>query len=193
MARRQLRADARRSYDRIVEAADLVIERDGGDASLEEIARTAGVGSATLHRHFASRWELLDAVFAERVEALHDEARQLAATGPGGHALVTWLRSLTRESARSHGMAMSMFADRPDDHEDDGSCHETIRRAGELVLRGAIADGSVRADVSLAHLLTLMSAIATSRAGGAAETVESDALVDLVLEGIFPRGAADGR
>jgi AcrR family transcriptional regulator len=61
------RADARRNYDRILEAAAAEVARRGADASLEEIARRAGVGSATLHRHFPSRWGLLQAVFQERV------------------------------------------------------------------------------------------------------------------------------
>jgi AcrR family transcriptional regulator len=190
MTQRSMRADARRSYDRIVEAADGVIARDGADASLEQIARTAGVGSATLHRHFPSRWDLLDAVFTERVHGLRDEAQRLAEAHPAGVALVSWLRTLTRESARNHGMAISMFAERPAGSEADGDCHDIVRGAGEMLLRNAVAEGAVRPDASLDDLLALISAIATSTDGSPAAAEASQSLVDLVLEGIFPRGTA---
>ena len=75
-ARRPLRADARRNYERILAAAQQAFAAHGADASLEGIARQAGVGSATLHRHFPSRHALLDAVFHE-VALLDDGTRRL--------------------------------------------------------------------------------------------------------------------
>jgi AcrR family transcriptional regulator len=180
------RADAQRSYDRIVEAAGTIIGRDGYTASLEEIARVAGVGSATLHRHFASRWELLDAVFTDQVNALCDDARRSAATKPAGAALVDWLRALTRESARNHGLAASMFAERPGDYVSDDSCHEKIEAAGELLLGNAVAEGAVRSDAALADLLKLISAIVISTEGSGDAATESESLINLVLEGIYP-------
>ncbi|MDT5359088.1 MAG: hypothetical protein QOC69_850, partial [Mycobacterium sp.] len=67
LAQRPMRADARRNYERLVAQASAVVREAGADASLEEIARRAGVGSATLHRHFPSRGALLEAVFRDRV------------------------------------------------------------------------------------------------------------------------------
>jgi AcrR family transcriptional regulator len=89
---RPMRADAQRNYDRILAAAGAAIARDGADASLEKIARRAGVGSATLHRHFPSRQALLEAVFRAKVEALCHKARSLTTDPDPGVALVTWLR-----------------------------------------------------------------------------------------------------
>lgn len=77
---RSMRADARRNRDRILAAAGTAIAEHGAEASLEEIARHAGVGSATLHRHFPSRQALLEAVFRDRVEILCAKARDLAAS-----------------------------------------------------------------------------------------------------------------
>ncbi|MFC7643282.1 TetR/AcrR family transcriptional regulator [Streptosporangium lutulentum] len=74
-----MRADARRNHDRILVAASAAIAQHGAEASLEEIARHAGVGSATLHRHFPSRQALLEAVFRDRVETLCAKASELAA------------------------------------------------------------------------------------------------------------------
>ena len=90
------RADARRNFDQIVAAAEAEIARHGADASLEEIARRAGVGSATLHRHFPSRQALLEAVFHDRVEVLCVQARELAGHPDPGAALGEWLRAVAR-------------------------------------------------------------------------------------------------
>ncbi|MYV55588.1 helix-turn-helix domain-containing protein, partial [Streptomyces sp. SID3212] len=72
------RADARRNYERILAEAEKEVAAHGADASLEQIARTAGVGSATVRRHFPGRRALLEAVFHERIEVLCARARELA-------------------------------------------------------------------------------------------------------------------
>ncbi|EFL01676.1 LOW QUALITY PROTEIN: TetR family transcriptional regulator, partial [Streptomyces sp. SPB78] len=71
------RADARRNYARILAVAEAEVAERGADASLEHIARTAGVGSATVRRHFPNRRALLEAVFHERIEALRVRAEAL--------------------------------------------------------------------------------------------------------------------
>ena len=71
---KKLRADGQRNRERIVAAASELVARHGASASLEEIAKLAEVGSATLHRHFASRRSLLEAVFREGVALLCERA-----------------------------------------------------------------------------------------------------------------------
>jgi AcrR family transcriptional regulator len=184
MAELSKRADARRSRERILEAAEAVVSRDGADASLEEIARTAGVGSATLHRHFASRGQLLDAVFSDRVDALTERAVDLAATEKAETALVAWLRMLTTESARNHGLAASMFPGRPGELLPDNSCHARIRTAGQLLLDNAVSERAVRSDVSFSALFALISAIVTSTDGKTDAETKNQAMIALVLDGI---------
>ncbi|MBU2669687.1 TetR/AcrR family transcriptional regulator [Actinoplanes bogorensis] len=109
-----MRADARRNYEQILAAAEAEVARAGADASLEEIARRAGVGSATLHRHFPSRQSLLEAVFHDRVVALCDRAHQLAAAGDDpGRALADWLRELAAYGATTRGLAKSLLGGTP--------------------------------------------------------------------------------
>jgi AcrR family transcriptional regulator len=187
MGKQLMRADAQRSYDRILEAAGTVIAHDGANASLEEIARTAGVGSATLHRHFASRWDLLDAVFADRVDKICAEAERSMTRKPPEAALTDWLRLLTVESARNRGLAASMFRGRPDDRVSDDSCHAKIQGAGQLLLTNAVAAGEVRPDAALADLLRLVSAIVLSTDGSSSAAADSATMIDLVLEGIHAR------
>lgn len=69
-ARRPRRADARRNYDALLLAAREAFAAHGADASLEDIARRAGVGIGTLYRNFPSRTELFEAVYADEVHAL---------------------------------------------------------------------------------------------------------------------------
>lgn len=72
------RSDARRNYTRILAVAEEEVAAHGAEASLEQIARTAGVGSATVRRHFPSRQALLEAVFRQQVDALARQAHELA-------------------------------------------------------------------------------------------------------------------
>ncbi|MEU4659778.1 helix-turn-helix domain-containing protein [Streptomyces sp. NPDC023723] len=181
-ARRPLRADARRNYERIVAAAEETFLAHGADASLEEIARRAGVGSATLHRHFASRRALLDVVFRDRVEALCARAREHARDDDPGRALFSWLRDFNAYAAVSRGLLGALL--RADDRDagpaaaDDG-CAAMITTAAADLLQSARRAGAVRPGVRTEDLLALVSAISLVAEGPAA-----DGLLDLVIEGV---------
>lgn len=164
-----MRADAQRNRARLVSVASEVVAEQGAEASLEEIARRAGVGSATLHRHFPSRLALLDAVFAERVTELCDlGASLLSATDPAD-ALVRWLRDLVRHAVRNRGLATSLLKGTGE------SCHARILAAGEaLVARAHVT-------VSTVELLKLVNGIALA----AAEDEElADRLLTVAVKGI---------
>ena len=151
-----MRADARRNRDRLVSVASEVVAEQGAEASLEEIARRAGVGSATLHRHFPSRLALLDAVFAERVKGLCDLGADLLAAADPGDALVRWLRELVRHAVGNRGLATSLLKGTGEE------CHTMIRGIAEaLVARAATA---IRADVTAEELLKLANGVALAAA-----------------------------
>ena len=170
-----MRADARRNRDLLVSVASEVVAEQGAEASLEEIARRAGVGSATLHRHFPSRLALLDAVFAERVTALCALATELLAAPDPGDALVRWLREVVRHAVNNRGLATSLAKGTGD------SCHAKILAAGEaLVTR---AHGRVRADVTAGELLKLANGIALA---AAEDEQVADRLLTLAVTGLAP-------
>ena len=77
-----MRADAKRNYDRIVEVAREVFREQGYDASLDEVAKRAGVGPGTLYRHFPNRDALLDAIMQSWVDRV-DEAAEKALAHEG--------------------------------------------------------------------------------------------------------------
>lgn len=176
-----MRADARRNRERIVEVAGAAIAEQGADASLEEIARRAEVGSATLHRHFPTRQALLEAVFTDRVEALCERARALAADLAPGPALVAWLRAVGRHAAANRGLAASLL--RGADPSLGRTCHAMITAAGDGLLAAARRAGEVRSDVAVVDLLKLANAVALAAEG---EPAEADRLLTLALTGIRP-------
>src|SRR6266852_6763701 len=90
-AARKPRVDAQRNRDRVLEAAKEAFTRSGADASLDDIAKQAGVGPGTLYRHFPSREALIEAVYRTEVEKLAAAQRNFAETMPPIEALRAWM------------------------------------------------------------------------------------------------------
>ncbi|MET9293319.1 helix-turn-helix domain-containing protein [Streptomyces sp. NPDC003077] len=187
--RRPMRADARRNYERIVAAAQEVFASDGVGASLEEIARRAEVGSATLHRHFPSRRSLLEAVFQDRVEALCSRSREHAERSSPGDALLAWLRDLNSYAATSRGLAASLLHDSRDAdllQQNDGCRAAITAAAGELLHRAQQA-GTVRPGVCAEDLLALVNAISLVTEHHD-DDAQANRLLDIAIDGIrLPR------
>jgi len=154
-----MRADGQRSRARLLTAAEQVVARDGASASLEEIARVAGVGSATLHRHFPTRWVLLQAIFQERVEGLAALADTLVHGDEPDASLAKWLAELASITAGTSGLADTLLAQATPTAPADTTCHQVVTQAGERLLSAAQASGHVRPDVQIDELLTLVTAI----------------------------------
>lgn len=108
-----LRADARRNRERLVAEAKAAFLAHGTGASLEEIARQAGVGIGTLYRYFAHREALLDAVFQGEADALLDFGRELARADDALAALSTWLRAVVDRHRAWQAIAAATGPDRP--------------------------------------------------------------------------------
>ncbi|MGW6500581.1 TetR/AcrR family transcriptional regulator [Nonomuraea angiospora] len=186
---RPMRADARRNYDRILAAAAEAIAEHGAEASLEEIARRAGVGSATLHRHFPSRQQLLEAVFHGKVEALCAAAGDLAAGPDPGHALATWLGAVARHLVSNRGLATALMRGAHDGDPTLGStCHTMITNAGADLLAHAREANAARPDVSITDLLKLVNAICLAVEQEPDGATQADRLLALALTGVHPAG-----
>jgi AcrR family transcriptional regulator len=184
-AGRPQRADARRNYQRILAAAETVFAEQGTDGSLEEIARRAEVGSATLHRHFPSRRALLLALFEDGILTLCEQARALAHDAEPGPALTTWLHTLLAYTVTHRGLSLSLLlpgAVQGAAAEED-PCHTMLDEAGTPLLQSAQRAGAVRPDVTLADLLTLVTAIATATEA-AGDPARAARLLTLALTGI---------
>lgn len=182
---RPLRADARRNREMIIAAAEEMFLRDGANASLEEIARRAGVGSATLHRHFPSRKNLLETVYFDHVKELCDAAESLASDHGPAEALTEWLRLVGARATVDNGFAVAMAA------EDDGaagslqSCHAMVAAAGTALLQRAIDSSAARPDIDIRDLLALVNALARADSGHGRTSGDDNRLLMLALTGIM--------
>src|SRR5215472_11688724 len=105
---RKPRADALRNRDRVLEAAKTVFSAGGAEASLEAVARHAGVGIGTLYRHFPTREALFEAVYRREVEQLAELAETLKTEAAPAEALHLWLRSNVEFVATKKGMAAAL-------------------------------------------------------------------------------------
>ncbi|WP_457032537.1 TetR/AcrR family transcriptional regulator [Kitasatospora sp. P5_F3] len=187
--KRPLRADARRNHDRILAVAGAAVAEHGTEASLEEIARHAGVGSATLHRHFPSRQALLEAVFRDRVETLCAKATELAAGSEPGDALVSWLHAVGAHAATNRGLGAALMPGTGAGDPTLGeTCHAMIVNAGGELLVQAQQVRAVRPEVTVVQLLKLVGAIALATEHDPDGAAEAGRLLALVVDGVRPGG-----
>ena len=182
---RRPRADAVRNRARILETARSVFAARGADASLEEIARGAGVGIGTLYRHFPTREDLVEAVFHDQVDALQVLAEELLESDAPGEALALWLRAQLDQAPTCRGLAaeamLAMLADR-----DEPSACESMRRAGAALLARAQAAGDVREGVDIDDLVRMVQAIGLA-AEESADPDTANRLFDFMLDGVRVR------
>lgn len=188
MVERQ-RADARRNYERILAVAEEEVAARGADASLEQIARVAGVGSATVRRHFPTRRALLEAVSQQRIETLCARARELdARDGDGSHrgALLEWLGDVLAYCVTARGLAAALSYDADHDPVGGNSCAAALIEAGEPLLRGAAREGAVDARLTVEDLITLAVGLALATEHHPEPTARAEALLGLAVAGISP-------
>jgi AcrR family transcriptional regulator len=183
------RADARRNRARILAAAEEVVDREGFDASLEEIARLAGVGSATLYRHFPTRGELLEAVFHDRVVTLCEKAAASANDPDPVSALSVFVHALGSYVVSTNGLAsvLAATAAAPDAGDLDGeSCFRMMSEAGAPLLRGAQDAGRAAPETTIDEVIALVISIALTAEYSGKPAVSTTRLIDLSFAGICP-------
>ena len=161
-AGRPMRADAKRNYDRLVAAARTVFAQEGGGASMEAIAKEAGVGVGTLYRHFPKRIDVVEAVYREDVDELNSVARTAVRDLEPWPALVAWLEAFVRYAAGKKRFLNELheaFAENPDLQS---ASRERIVGALSIVLTRAQEAGEVRDDVDADDLMQLLGSMCMS-------------------------------
>ena len=147
-----MRADARRNYERLLACAHEAFTERGAEASLEDIARRAGVGIGTLYRHFPTRDALLVALLSERLRGLATYAEDVLDQQEPGEAVANWIRATCAHGQTYRGLAMSLMSQAL---EFDEAC-AAAQAAGDRLLARAQQTGRVRPDISRAHLVALV-------------------------------------
>ncbi|MEU5596208.1 helix-turn-helix domain-containing protein [Streptomyces sp. NPDC020298] len=179
-----MRADARRNHERLLAEARAAFAEHGTDASLEDVARRAGVGIGTLYRHFPNRHALMSAVFEDAVSELLTRARELLDSPEPCSALVTWLREMVTHAGEYRGLARALMSVTAEPSSALARCSTPIREAGGALLARAQESGAVRADVPIGDLLQLTHAIALAAEESPTDPDVADRLLRLTLRGL---------
>ncbi len=180
-ARRPLRADAQRNYERLVSAARTVLSERGSEASMEEIARRADVGVGTLYRHFPRRIDLVEAVYRDDVELLVTLAATVAVDATPWDALVEWLDGFVRYGQAKRVFLTELHEAFEKNPELAPHSREKIRVAAGVVLERAQQAGVARDDIDAADLMQLVGGMCMARD---ASLERNERLLTLVLDGI---------
>ena len=185
---RPRRADARRNYEKLVEQARTAFAEFGADASLDEIARRAGVASGTLYRHFPTRLDLIEAVLAEQIAELVELGRRLLTSEDEFAALSTWLRAVLTHGLTYRGLSAAVMNSALD-HEKGlvSKWHAELFDAGTALLARARQSGVIVADANDADVLRMIGAIAWATQDSPDSSAQADRLLALLMNGLLTR------
>ncbi|GAC1442411.1 MAG: TetR/AcrR family transcriptional regulator [Mycobacteriales bacterium] len=158
MARAQ-RADACRNRDRLLEVASAAFAERGVDASLEWIAKEAGVGIGTLYRHYPNRDALVEAVYRHNVDLLCEHADALSASLPPDQALFEWMRRFVTYVATKKGLATYLKSVVGADSELFESTQRKVRETVNRLVDAAAQAGAIRSGIDGMGLLRALSGV----------------------------------
>jgi len=179
-APRPMRADARRNYERILAVAREAFLEHGAAASLDDIARRAGVGPGTLYRHFPNRSTLLDAVYRENVDQLCAGAYQLAKSEPPFEALSKWLRCLAVSMSAHQGLKAAIA----EEGLDLSVCRELYYEAGNALLDRALEAGAIRPGIDVADIFKLIHGCTQGSENSPDPVGQIDRILPIIVDGL---------
>jgi AcrR family transcriptional regulator len=177
--KRPHRADARRNFDALLTAARDAFAENGAGASLEDIARRAGVGIGTLYRNFPTRQDLFDSVYLGEIEELCEAAVRVADLPPW-EALETWLQRFVGYAATKR----AIFEELNRDSEMLSKAREAMYGAGRPLFDQAQAAGAVRTDTTFDDVLRMVSGLTGA---GFVDEAQRTRVLHLALDGLRPR------
>src|SRR5664280_3503536 len=189
---RKPRADAIRNRERVLEAAKAVFSAGGPDASLEAVARKAGVGIGTLYRHFPTREALFEAVYRREVQQLSELAEALKSEADPVDALRRWLRSNVEFVATKKGMSAALALAVQGSSELSAYSFDRLTKAVGALLDRAVAAGEIRSDISPEDVLRALVGMCYlhDQPGWQNSVVR---LLDVFVDGLRLRTDADGQ
>lgn len=186
---RKPRADAQRNRERLIEAAKAAFADKGPDASLEEIARRAGVGIGTLYRHFPTRDAILEAVYRREFDQLAEAAARLLDSPDPGAALREWMVLFVDYIATKKLVAPALGAALGAISASYAASGLTVTEGMIRLVRRAAEHGGIRADVDPEDILR---ALVGFTYGNTGPTWQASALrlIDILMDGLRAQAAA---
>ena len=188
---RPRRADARRNIDALVEAARTVFVTSGVDAPAKEITDLAGVGVGTLYRHFPQRSDLVKAVVESGIDAVADAGPELSAANEPADALTEWIHRFTELLATKRGLASALHSGDPAFSGLPGYFLQRLGPTLAALLEAAVADGTVRDDISAGDLLHAITQLSQPVPGEGPEL--NQRVVAILLDGLRVSAASRRR
>ena len=182
---RKPRADAKRNRDRVLEAAKDAFTRSGAEASLDDIAKQAGVGPGTLYRHFPSREALIEAVYRTEVEKLAAAERNFSETMPPIEALRAWMLLFVDYIAAKKIIAPALNALIGDPRKMFEASYNQVWEAIRALVKRAIRSGDMRKDLDPVDLLRALIGVANV-ASSPDWQQSARRLVDILITGSRP-------
>lgn len=182
-----MRTDARDNRARILEAADEVFGTGGAAASTEAVAKLAGVGIATVFRHFPTKQDLLRAVLRARLEGLRDRARELAGSAEPGPAFFDFFTEVVDGAARKLTIADALADTSGDPEAAAVRAGEEMRQAFADLLTRAQKAGAIRRDVAAPEAYALMVGVSRATAHTPMTKAVKRRVIALALDGLRPR------
>jgi AcrR family transcriptional regulator len=152
--------DAQRNRERILEVAKEAFTRFGADASLDDIAKQAGVGAGTLYRHFPTRDALIEAVYRSEVEKLALAARTFAEEMAPIEALRAWMLLFVDHIAAKQIIAPALNSVVGGASKLYQGSRSQVRGAIEMLVKRAIKSGDMRRDFDAFDLLRALIGVA---------------------------------
>ncbi|MGO8758526.1 MAG: TetR/AcrR family transcriptional regulator [Terracidiphilus sp.] len=182
---RKSRADALRNRERILDAAKDAFSRFGANASLDDIARHAGVGPGTLYRHFPTRDALIEAVYRSEVEKLAAAGRKFAAAMPPIEALRSWMLLFVDHIAQKQIIAPALNSVVGGPAKIYESSRSLIHSAIDALVKRAVKSGDMRRDLDPLDLLRALIGVAYVPFGPGWQQ-SARRLVDILIAGSRP-------
>ena len=186
VATRALRADASRNRDALLWAATRAFASSDAEPSMRAIAREAGVGIATLYRHFPTRESLVDAVYHDQVERLTVGARELLERFPPAEAMRGWMDLFGDWLMTKHGMIDTLLAMIETGDIALASTRAELLDVITTILAAGRAAGDLRAAVTAEDIAASLIGIFTV-VGKPEQRAQADRLLDLLIDGLRPR------
>ena len=178
---RPMRADARRNYERLLATARETLLEQDGQASLEEIARRAGVGIGTLYRLFPTRLDLLEAVYGADVDVLAEGSQRLIESESPWDGLEDWLRLFVAYAATKQVLVHELVEAIGRDSELLTHSRQVITSSVETMLTRAQEAGVVRPDIEPADVIRLVGGCTMM---GGLEPDQRERILRVVLDGL---------
>ena len=181
-----MRSDAQRNYDRIVEVAREVFREQGYDASLDEVAKRAGVGPGTLYRHFPKRENLLDAIMQSWVDRVNETTEKaLAHEGGDREVLLAWFEEYVALISLHKGGPAKITSAMGDPNSPIRTKCQVLTSANDRVIERLRDDGALRDGVDTVQVCRLVGGIATVADQGDLDTAAVRPLLEVVADGLL--------